>query len=205
MLLDAVNAVEGVANWAGIICFLGGIAFTFKLVRDQERSILLWTLPMIFLGPVAAIAILALPPQGEVPRTQLDQVKRTAIALSALPLTFILVLALSAATSQGAFKIVKASDVSFGFTPHISEGQNYCGRTVNVEGAIVDASPVNAAQFTFALSDPTGKTAPIVANERLSPPHNGDRVRENALVTCSSLMTGTLMYTLVEHTRKQLP
>jgi len=198
----AFFSFEDVANWLGILCWLGGAAFTFKLASDQERSLPAWTLPSLFLGPVAAVVLLAFPPQAAALPTRFGQLRRSTIALSSLPLTLIVVFALTAATGQGPFKVLKASDVSFGFTPRISDGPNLCGKTVNVDGTVIDVY-ASGGEFAFALSDPTGQTARIIANKQLPAPQNGQRVRERALVTCNIQVAGTFMYTLVELTRRQ--
>lgn len=193
---------EEVANWLGIICFLVGAAFTLKLVSDQERRLPLWILPSIILGPVAAIVLLALPPQGEAFRTRFSQLQRSAIALSSLPLAFIFVLILTAATGQGSFKVLKASDVPLGFTPGISEGENLCGKTINLEGTVTDASRATDAQMDFVLSDGTEKTPPIFANKQLGPLQNGERVREQVLVNCNDRVGNMRIYVLVELSRR---
>jgi hypothetical protein len=203
-------AFEHVANWLGILCWwIGGGILSFKLARDQERNAGFWLVLTLFLGPIAALVLLALSPE-------LGRVWRVLVVVVPFIVSAIVVQGLCALTGQGAYRVVKAADVAIGGGAQ----ENLCDQVVNVEGEItevgsqvpifLDVDPGQQAR-AFALVDESSKlpngsslAVDVIGNKRYPLPRIGERLRVGGLVRCVTSIGPGKFGTLLEVSRRPL-
>ena len=197
-------AFEHVANWLGILCWwVGGGILSVKLARDQEHNTGFWLVLTLFLGPIAALVLLALSPG-------LGRLWRVLIVVVPFVISAIVVQGLCALTGQGPYRLVNAADVAIGG----AAGENLCGNVVNVEGEVVAVGSQVTLLFgadsqqqasAFELSDGSGSTANVVGDIRYSLPRLGERIRVGGLVRCESAGPPPINFgTLMETSRRPL-